>query len=468
MNTAPLYNNLLILCDSYKVPMSQMYPPKTEYVYSYIESRGGPSSHTLFFGLQMFIKNYLLRPITKEDIDEAEDFWATHGEPFCRENWDYILREHNGLLPVKIMAVPEGNLIPLHNVLATIVNTDPKCYWLTTWLETILLQAIWYPTTVATNSWRCKMAISSALNTSCDNPENEITFRMHDFGFRGVSSVESAAIGGAAHLVNFMGTDTAVACLAVRRAYHERMAGFSIPASEHSVICMWGKDGEQNAMANMVRKFGKTGSIFACVSDTYDVWNAVDNIWGTNLKSDVESSGGTLVVRPDSGDPTTVPVDIVEMLSKKYGYTVNSKGFKVLSPSVRVIQGDGITVDTIPTILNNLLARGFSAENLAFGQGGGLLQKVDRDTFRFAMKASSGKVDGEWRDVFKNPITDPGKRSKAGQFVLTRERGKWETLPLHSGYDWANVLMPVFENGLLLTDWTFAEVRKRANDPFLD
>lgn len=467
MFNRPLYDNLLILCDSYKVAMHQMYPPKTEHVYSYIESRGGPSSHTLFFGLQMFIKNYLMRPITKDDVDEAEEFWADHGEPFCRANWDYIVEKHNGVLPVQICAVPEGMLIPTHNVLATIVNTDPNCYWLTTWLETVLLQGIWYPTTVATNSWRAKQDIKQALEKSCDAPETELLFRMHDFGFRGTSSVESAAIGGAAHLVNFRGTDTSVACLAVRRAYNERMAGFSIPASEHSVICMWGQDGEQDAMNNMINKFGRKGSVFACVSDTYDIWNAVRNIWGDSLKSQVCESGGTLVVRPDSGDPLTVPVDVVAMLSDKYGYTVNNKGYKVLPPCVRVIQGDGITVDTIPQILNNLLARGYSAENLAFGQGGGLLQKVDRDTYKFAMKASSGRVAGEWRDVAKNPITDPGKKSKSGRFVLTRERGRWETLPVMTGWDWSNWLSPVFRDGKLLRDCKFSEVREHSEQPTL-
>jgi nicotinamide phosphoribosyltransferase len=465
MNTV-LYNNLLILCDSYKVGMDRMYPPGTEYVYSYIESRGGQFDRTLFFGLQMFLKNYLLRPITIEDINEAEDFWKDHGEPFNRKNWDYILNKHNGKLPVKIKAVPEGYIIPNGNVLLTIVNTDPKCYWLTTWLETILLQGVWYPTTVATNSYRAKLLIRDALEKSCDFPEMELSFRMHDFGFRGTSSVESAAIGGAAHLVNFMGTDTAVALLAIRRAYNCKMAGFSIPASEHSVICMWGKNHEEDAMRNMITQFGKKDAIFACVSDTYDIYNAVDNIWGGSLKDSVKNSGGTLVVRPDSGDPTQVPIDVVEGLSKKFGYTVNNKGYKVLPKCVRVIQGDGITIDTIPTILNNLLSRGFSAENLAFGQGGGLLQKVDRDTFKFAQKASAGCVNGVWRDVYKDPITDPGKRSKSGRLILTRESGKWETVRSGTGFDWADSLRTIYNNGELVNEWTFDEIRERSNNSF--
>jgi nicotinamide phosphoribosyltransferase len=303
----------------------------------------------------------------------------------------------------------------------------------------------------------------NALDKSCDNPSSEIAFRMHDFGFRGVSSVESAAIGGAAHLVNFMGTDTAVALLALRRAYNEPMAGFSIPASEHSVICMWGKDDEEAAFRNMVQKFAKKGVVFACVSDTYDIYNAVDNIWGDKLKNEVVNSGATLVVRPDSGDPTRVPIDVVEKLSLKFGYTVNSKGFKVLNSSVRVIQGDGIGVDSLPEILHNLLYRGFSAENLTFGQGGGLLQKVNRDTFMFAMKASAGCVNGVWRDVYKDPVTDSGKKSKKGRLMLTRQIGHWETMNIHTGYDWANVLQIVYLNGKLIVDDTFSKIRERAN-----
>jgi nicotinamide phosphoribosyltransferase len=468
MFNEPMYNNLLILCDSYKVGMDQMYPPGTEYVYSYIEARGGPSTHTLFFGLQMFLKNYLMRPITREDIEEANEFWAAHGEPFNKANWEYILDKHQGRLPIEIDAVPEGSLIPIKNVLLTIVNTDPHCFWLTTWLETILLQGVWYPTTVATNSWRCKQYIMNALEKSCDNPAGEIVFRMHDFGFRGVSSVESAAIGGAAHLVNFMGTDTAVALLAIRRAYHEQMAGHSIPASEHSVICMWGKDGEEDSMHNMVQKFGKKGAIFACVSDTYDIYNAVDNIWGKKLKNDVTNSGATLVVRPDSGDPTRVPIDVIESLGKSYGYKVNSKGYMVLNSPVRVIQGDGITVDSVPEIIHNLLYRGWSMENLTFGQGGGLLQKVNRDTFMFAQKASAGCVNGIWRDINKDPATDHLKKSKKGRLMLTRETGHWETMNIHTGFDWANVLQTVYCDGELLVDEKFSEIRERANRPALN
>ena len=179
-------------------------------------------------------------------------------------------------------------------------------------------------------------------------------------------------------------------------------------------------------------------------------------------------SGATLVVRPDSGDPLTVPVDVVEALGERFGYTVNSKGYKVLPSCVRVIQGDGITVDSLPEILYKLEVRGWSADNMAFGMGGGLLQMVNRDTQKFAMKASAARINGEWIDVFKDPITDPGKKSKRGRLMLTRESGRWETLRVGSGFDWSNNLHKVWENGQLIKEWSFDEVRSASNSTPLD
>jgi len=345
--------------------------------------------------------------------------------------------------------------------LATIVNTDPACWWLPSYLETALLRAIWYPTTVATNSWHCKQAIKAALMKSSDD-QSQIAFKLHDFGARGVSSMESAAIGGAAHLVNFMGSDTVSGVLAVRRYYGEHMAGFSIPASEHSTITSWGRDHEVDAYRNMLRQFAKPGSLVAVVSDSYDIMNAAANIWGGVLKDEVIASGATVVVRPDSGDPLTVPVEVIAALAEKFGYTVNSKGYKVLPACMRVIQGDGINVHTLPLILDNLLAAGFAADNIAFGMGGGLLQQVNRDTQRFAMKCSAVCVNGEWRDVYKDPKSDPSKASKRGQLALINDGEGWQTVPLE-GNAWSDQMVQVFRNGNLRREWTFAEIRERAN-----
>lgn len=458
--------SIILNTDSYKVSMYRQYPAATTGVYSYIESRGGRYDRTVFFGLQAFIKEYLLNPITQADIDIADDILTAHGEPFNREGWEYILREHDGYLPVVIKAVPEGTVVPVKNVLATIENTDPKCFWLTTWLETALLRAIWYPTTVATQSWHIKQVIKDFLEKTGD--PSTINFKLHDFGARGVSSLESAGIGGAGHLVNFMGTDTISGVLFAREYYNAGIAGFSIPAAEHSTITSWGRENEVKAYENMVRQFGRAGSIVAVVSDSYDIFNAASKIWGEDLRQLVIDSGATIVIRPDSGDPVKVNLRLVEILGEKFGYTTNAKGFKVLN-NVRLIQGDGVNELTIRSILGAFMAMGWSADNIAFGMGGALLQQVDRDTQKFAMKASSACINGIWVDVQKDPVTDSGKKSKKGRVELWESGNEFQsgveqpTGWTDKGLEWKPVLLNVFENGKLYTEISFDEIRSRAN-----
>lgn len=452
--------NIILNTDSYKTSMFKQYPLGTTGVYSYIESRGGRYDRTVFFGLQAFIKEYLLDPITQADIDFAEEILTAHGEPFNRSGWEYILQEHGGYLPVVIRAVPEGTVVPVKNVLATIENTDPKCYWLTTWLETALLRAIWYPTTVATQSWTIKQVIADYLEKTGD--PSLIDFKLHDFGARGVSSMESAGIGGAAHLVNFMGTDTLTGILYAREYYNAGIAGFSIPAAEHSTITSWGRDGEVKAYANMLAQFAKPGSTVAIVSDSYDVYNAAEKLWGTELRQQVIDSGATVVIRPDSGDPVEVNRRLIDILGQKFGYTTNAKGFKVLN-NVRLIQGDGVNELTIRSILGAFMAMGWSADNIAFGMGGALLQAVDRDTQKFAMKCSSVCITEKWINVQKDPVTDSGKKSKAGRVTLYKRHvlGMEE---YYSGVeDWMpSALVEVFRDGKLVTEYTFDQVRANA------
>lgn len=461
------HNHSIILnTDSYKFSQWKQYPPGTTHVYSYIESRGGEWDKTVFFGLQAFIKEYLCNPITQADIDEAEEVVNKHIGPgvFNREGWEHILREHAGFLPVLIKAAPEGCIIPTHNVLVTIVNTDPKCFWLTSYLETALLRAVWYPTTVATNSYESKKIILKYLEKTGD--ASSIQFKLHDFGARGVSSLESAAIGGLAHLVNFMGTDTVSALLAATDYYDADMAGFSIPAMEHSTVTSWGRENEVDSYRNMVKTYGREGSIIACVSDSYDIYNACE-LWGTTLKQDVIDSGATVVIRPDSGDPATVVLDCLKILEKNFGSVVNDKGYRVLN-NVRVIQGDGINHHSIREILEAITSWGFSADNVAFGQGGALLQQINRDTLKFAMKCSTAKVNGKFIDVFKDPVTDHGKRSKKGFMILVRENGEYRTItsndPEYGLVDGlTDELQPVFLRGYLVRNMTLDEIRKNAN-----
>lgn len=461
-----LAKNIILNTDSYKVSMFKQYPAGTTGVYSYIESRGGRYDETVFFGLQAFIKEYLLDPITQADIDIADEVLTAHGEPFNREGWEYILRVHNGYLPVVIKAVPEGTVVPVKNVLATIENTDPECFWLTTWLETSLLRAIWYPTTVSTQSKSIKKVILEALEKTGD--PTTIDFKLHDFGARGVSSLESAGLGGASHLVNFMGTDTISGILFAREYYNSGIAGFSIPAAEHSTITSWGRENEVKAYDNMLTQFAKPGSILAVVSDSYDIFNAASKLWGEELKQKVIDSGATVVIRPDSGDPDVVCRKLVGILGEKFGYTINAKGFKVLN-NVRLIQGDGINEHTVRMILGSFAAYGWSADNIAFGMGGALLQIVDRDTQKFAMKCSSALVNGTWVDVQKDPITDIGKKSKAGRVTLWESGGEFissVTRPnswTDRGTSWAEALVEVYRDGKLTREISFDEVRANSN-----
>jgi nicotinamide phosphoribosyltransferase len=444
--------------------MYNQYPPGTERIFSYVEARGGEYDRTLFFGLQAFIKEYLCKPITQADIDEAEEIIKAHGEPFYREGWEYIINTHNGFLPLLIGAVPEGSVIPVKNLLAYVTNTDSKCYWLTTYVETALLRAIWYPTTVATNSWTSKKIIKHYLEKNGD--PGLINFKLHDFGARGVSSLESAGIGGAAHLVNFMGTDTVSGMLFARKYYNAGISGFSIPAMEHSTVTSWGRENEVEAYRNMVRNYGKPGALLACVSDSYDIFAAC-NMWGTQLKDEVVKSGATVVIRPDSGDPSIVVPECAKILEKHFGVTVNQKGYKILN-NVRIIQGDGIDHETIRKILYQLDILGYSADNVAFGQGGALLQSLNRDTCKFAMKCSAATINGMDVDVYKDPITDIGKRSKRGTIDLYRDTcdGSYVTLRLgEQAYNskLVSATQPVYYNGDLLVDQKFETIRERSN-----
>lgn len=449
--------------DSYKVSHYLQYPENTTSIFSYIESRGGDYDKTVFFGLQYYLKEYLTHRVTVDEVNRAKALYALHGEPFNYDGWMYIAKELDGKLPVRIRAVPEGTIVPTHNILVSIESTDPKVFWITSWLETSLLRSIWYPTTVATRSHFIRQIILNALKQSADDPEGEINFKVHDFGSRGVSSQESAAIGGAAHLVNFMGSDTIVGVRCANEFYHSKMAGFSIPAAEHSSITGWGKDHEIDAYRNMLKQFAKPGALVAVVSDSYDLWNAITNYWGTILKEEVIKSGATVIIRPDSGNPAEVVLKSLQLLDEKFGHTINSKGYKVLN-YVRVIQGDGINEKSIQEILNAAMAAEYSATNIAFGMGGQLLQCHNRDTLKFAMKCSSITVDGEERSVFKDPITDHGKASKAGKLDLIEDNGKFKTVKLGEGqeFDPYSCMRTVFENGEILIEDDLETIRTRA------
>lgn len=472
--------NILLMTDSYKVSHKNGYVKGLRRIQSYLESRGGKYGQTLFFGLQYFLKRYLQgKVITKAGIDEAEAFWNAHfgrTDVFPRQAWIDLWAKHEGYLPIKISAVPEGIVIPNRNVLLTIENTDDEFPWLVNYLETLIMK-VWYPITIASQSYQIRQDILGALN-STGSPEG-IAFKCHDFGYRGVSSEETAAIGAAAHLISFMGTDTVAGIRLLNQYYGaEEMCGFSIPATEHSIMCSFGRDNELTACENWLNQY--PSGLIACVSDTYDIFNACEKIWGGALKEKVLKRDGTLVIRPDSGDYLQVVPKVLEILWKQFGGEVNKKGFKILDSHVRVIQGDGMNPETIKQLFETIGSYGWSADNLVVGSGGGLLQKVDRDTQKFAIKACAALVDDKWIDIWKDPVTDKGKRSKTGRLELVKinsshsyiydtvsesEANRLITLgeEARAPYKYVEkVLVPVFENGTILKEYTLNEIKKNA------
>jgi nicotinamide phosphoribosyltransferase len=449
-------NNIILDSDSYKVSHYLQYPNDTEIVYSYYESRGGKFSEVVFFGLQYYIKEFLSGVVvTEEKIEEAKEILNSHfgsDSIFNEKAWRRIIEKHGGRLPIKIKAVPEGSIIPYRNVLMTIENTDPEFFWLTNYLETILSR-VWYPSTVATYSHEIKKIITEFHDKTSESKEG-IDFKLHDFGARGVSSSETAAIGGAAHLINFMGTDTIIALRLLNKYYYANgAAGFSIPASEHSTMTSW--NDELKAYKNMLESYPK--GLVACVSDSYDIFNACENLWGKELKEQILNREGTLIIRPDSGNPEEITLKVIEILGERFGYTHNSKGYKVLNPKVRIIQGDGIDLPMVRDILGNYMIHGWSAENIAFGSGGGLLQKHDRDTQKFAIKCSAIRRSGKWYDVFKEPVTDKGKASKKGRLQLVKNNNIFNTIRETNSE--SDLLETVFENGQIIKEYTHSEIK---------
>lgn len=244
--------------------------------------------------------------------------------------------------------------------------------------------------------------------------------------------------------------------------YAKYMPGMSIPATEHSQMTLGGPSGEVEICSRYLSEF--PNGFIACVSDSFDIFNCVENIWGGVLKDKVLNRNGTLVVRPDSGEPTEIVPIVLDILGKKFGTSTNEKGYKVLNDKVRVIQGDGVNFKSHGNILQAIIDKGWSAENLAFGSGGALLQKVNRDTFSFAFKGCYAKIDGVSRDVYKLPKTDSKKNSKRGRLALVNNGAKLITVPeaFVPNYPNGNHLVEVFRDGNLLVDHDFNQIRERA------
>lgn len=456
--------NITLATDSYKLTHWKMLPKGTEYVYSYLEAReGAEHPTTLFFGLQPLLEKISGVVVTREMIEEAQELSLAHfGTDILHiEGWNHILEKHGGRIPLEIKAVPEGMQIPVGNVLMTVQNTDPEVPWLTNYVESLLMH-VWYPSTVATRSSHVRKLISGYLKATTGSDDG-VDFMLHDFGYRGASSHETAAIGGAAHLVSFKGTDTLPAMLFARDHYGASLddLAFSVPASEHSVMTPLGPEGEEETVESLLTLF-PTG-ILSVVADSFDYYGFVKNIVGEKFKDRIMEREGAFVVRPDSvTHEHTTPAELVvwtlQSLWEAFGGSVTPQGYKVLDPHVRVLWGDGIDIYGIENILEAARTAGFAASNLVFGMGGGLLQKVNRDTQRFAFKSSAQCRDGLWHDVQKKPL-DITKTSKRGRLSLIEFDGTYKTV---SDPTIPGILKTVFLNGEMLGNESFSEIRERS------
>ncbi len=460
-------NSLIILTDSYKCSHPDLYPKGMDFGMSHFISRGGLYPETLFFGLQAILKEFFLSPITMEDVEYYCPRIEAHGEPGNREAWERLVKKHGGKPPISVKAVKEGSLVKTGNALFTVETTDPEFAWLQSYFEG-LFEHVWSSTTGCTRSFTWKRLIKKYLEETSDGRwQDEILFKVHDFGFRGCSSVQTARYNGCAHLVNFRGSDTMIANEQAKEYYGEDMASWSIGAFEHSVFQAHGRGKEKEALIQGIKRYlRKPGDMLAAVGDTWDMMNFTKNIaCDPEVLALVKNSGGKLIVRPDSGSPSAMVPMVLRALADKAGHTVNSKGFTELPPYLGVIQGDGMDDIGVPELFYNIKLSGFSANTTNVGSGGGLHQAMTRDTNKFAYKLCATRDSQGYKFESKDPITDPGKRSKCGILdLIINDAGVYETIDRHTDNRTnPSELQEVYRNGELLVDQTLAEIRARAD-----
>lgn len=419
----------------------------------------------MWYGIRYILDTYIQRKWTMEDIDRADAFYAAHRAPdhsafpYPRDLFVKFVQENNGYMPVKVEALSEGSVVHARVPVFQISAEEPYAS-LCTFLETLLIQT-WYPTTVATLSRRCKGVLADAFEVSVDGGASNplLNSRLHDFGFRGCTCLEQSVLGGVAHLLNFDGTDTLSAAFYAQFALNNGKAiGMSIPATEHSVMTSWPT--EKDAIRNMIDRFGD--GIFATVMDSYDYQRALDEIVPAVAAEQV-AKGGFWVLRPDSGIPEDAVLAGLRAAERAFGADVNGKGFKV-PRGVGVIQGDGISARTIESIIDAVHKEGYSLESVAFGMGGGLLQKVNRDTLSYACKLSHVVyADGRAVDIMKAPRDDKGKESLPGVLAVKRVDGVPTAFPADEVSPQENMLRVIYDKGPVegLAWESFDETRER-------
>lgn len=491
-----MFINPLTAIDFYKTDHRRQYPQGTTEVYANFTPRSGKlgkvvhatyDNKIVFFGLQYFIKDYLINAWNEQFFkkDKAKVVAA------YKRRMDYSLGKdaidvahiaalHDlGYLPIKIKALPEGTHVPIGVPVLTIVNTHPDFFWLTNYIESVISCYLWKPITSATIAFEYKKLLKEyALKTG--TPLDFIQFQAHDFSLRGMSSLQDSALSGTAHLTSFWGTDS-VPAIDLAEDYYDadaekEMIGGSVPATEHSVMCMGMQDGELATFRRLINELYPSG-IVSIVSDTWDFWKVVTE-YTVELKNEILARDGKVVIRPDSGDPVKIVVGdpdapksspeykgAIECLWEVFGGTMTDKGYKMLDSHIGLIYGDSITLERAGNILKGLEAKGFCSGNIVFGVGSYTYQYVTRDNFGFAMKATSGVVNGERRDIFKDPKTDSGTKRSAKGLLRVESDGK--TLILHDRQtkeqEEQGVLETVFADGKLTKSQSLSQIRARVD-----
>lgn len=392
--------------DSYKASHYLQFPPGVTWTQSHFIPRSSDDKEIVFFGLQTILAD--LKTPDRSEVLHMGNFFEDHGLPFNYKGWAKIA--DLGYYPIKVHALPEGTLVPIGIPCFTVESTDPETFWIERWLETQMLRC-WHMINVATISYNCRKIIWKYLEQTSEDPQSEIDFKLNDFGSRGCSTGESAAMGGLGHLLSFKGSDNVVSILAAQRYYGCKMAGFSIPAGEHATMCSWGESGEREAIHNLLNRWPNKPVAFP--ADTWDLKHATHSLGFEEFRDKIKTRKFPIVVRPDSGDPVMNSIVTIKRLISKFGYVVNSKQYKVLPNYVRVIYGDGIRPSVIEEILHTLAAKKLSASNICFGMGGALLQQHNRDTHGIAYKLNAIEINGQKIGVCKN---SPGKKSFSGVY----------------------------------------------------
>lgn len=479
--------NPLLLTDGYKTDHRRQYPDNTTLVYSNWtprKSRIEGVEEVVFFGLQYFIKKYIIEEFECSFFSQPKEQviarYARRINNYLGENnvgTAHIAALHDlGYIPMVFKALPEGSAVPMRVPMFTMYNTLPEFFWLTNYFETLLSAVVWLPCTSATLAKRYRTLLDAYAKETSSVPEF-VNWQGHDFSMRGMGGIDAAVTSAAAHLLSFTGTDTIPAIDFLEDYYNANsdteLVGGSVAATEHSVMCMGTTEGEFETFRRLICDIYPKG-IVSIVSDTWDLWKVLTD-YLPRLKDTIANREGKVVIRPDSGDPVdilcgnpngTTQADqkgVVELLWDIFGGAVNSKGYKELIPQIGAIYGDSINIDRATRICKRLKQKGFASTNVVLGIGSYTYQYNTRDTFGFAMKATYGEVNGEGREIFKDPVTDDGtKKSAKGLIKIVKENN---TYTLVDQVTWneekTGELKEVFRDGKLLIDQTLSEIRER-------